>query len=80
MQRNCFAACAQFAPNSRALRASRETACGKLSKHLRANEKVCDERWGSQLSEQFGSRQESLKLDSPRWFQRQSNCHRLLAD
>jgi len=44
MQRSSFAARAQFAPNSRALRASREAACGELAKHLHANEKVCDER------------------------------------
>jgi len=44
MQCNGFAACAQFAPHSRALRASREAACGKLSKHLHVNEKLCDER------------------------------------
>jgi len=44
VQRNSFAACAQFAPNSRALRASSETGCGKLAKHLHTNEKLCDEQ------------------------------------
>jgi hypothetical protein len=43
MQRNSFAARAQFAPNSRALRELREAGCGELSKHLRANENLCYE-------------------------------------